>query len=905
MNPIYQAPSFDKKPSPQTASEEAHLKAKAQAEIQEQPSGPSSLKNALASSPALGKKAEVSPKPIVFRTVRSQELLNLMKDDSALEKSIQDGSIFEMQWSEGNALRVACHLDKFDLATRLLEHPLADEAFLKDKPRMAHLLGTLFTKPTTEEAHAFLKTFIQRIDLQALNTYTEQEMSLEFNWDLFSNLTSKFVTHQDIQGLKDCLGKLNVENKLCFSENLRYHCIQQINTQKENFLDFFRELIGEGIVIADEAFYTALIGASNKDISSQLSILDFIKREKLITPEDGMDASILLNMAHDSFRGDRLDALIGVLQYSMSKNIDAFGQKEDKLRVDLLALLGELVRDLRVIESSKTLEPLKEKTKLIFDYIKFFGHEAIFDNQFMKYFLDNYNGTLNTHQDPYYNYILDQITDLLGKEKFLQCIETASVLRGFVIDASCEKDSSSLSILKSLIARGANPMVEIDSKEDHPYPLLNAKVSLDAQRCLAQSQHPDYKAFVLSTMFGLKSSRLPGGNSGSSIPIIETGFETFLKAFPSKLDSAVIDRIQKAYTQSMRFYKRQDLLKHFVESPTESDTIQLAYLESDNHAYAYVMYQGMLIETQRSEEDSMLVNGDQLFYMTNATTFDAEKVRATQMLPIDKAEARNLIEQSNSIKDYHLRFGEDAVSFCQKQGTLIEDLALLLEPLGLDTFFSTITDPLQQKKIALGEILQIFGYLKQDGSGAILDALKDKDSAELARILTKATKLDSNTFISWIEDTSLSKVDFLKKVLDALGITKKKLYYVSDGDRKDPLAAIAFEKTPQKTGNCYFASPMLNFGALMWWATVLEKAKKEGITVTREHVGQNPEFYKAIYKEVEPTYKELVRFMKLNAWEDYQQKFGKLPNPEMQAELEHKVAKLKSPSYLADSEEDV
>ncbi len=131
------------------------------------------------------------------------------------------------------------------------------------------------------------------------------------------------------------------------------------------------------------------------------------------------------------------------------------------------------------------------------------------------------------------------------------------------------------------------------------------------------------------------------------------------------------------------------------------------------------------------------------------------------------------------------------------------------------------------------------------------------------------------------------------------------MYYVSDADRKDPLAAIAFEKTPQKTGNCYFASPMLNFGALMWWATVLERAKEQGITVTREHVGQNPEFYKAIYKEVEPTYKELVRFMKLNAWKDYQHHFGKLTNPEMQAEIEAKVAKLKSSSYLADSEEDV
>ncbi len=908
MRPIYTPPSFDKKPSPQTASKqsaskEAHLKAKTEAAVKEQAS---STKNALASSPALAGKPQALAKSLVFRTVTSQELLNLMNDDSGVEAAIQDGSIFEMQFQRGNALNVACHLEKFDLATRLLEHPLAGEAFLKDKARMAHLLHALFYKTTRkpEEAYAFLKTFIQQVNLQSLDTYIKQEMAFEFNGNLFSNLISRFFRYKDTQGLKDFLGKLDGENKLHVLKLVRNDCIQAITTQKENFLSFFQELIAEGIVVTDKDFYTHLIDTSGKDAASRLGMLDFIKRERLITSQDGIEAPILSNIAHDSFDSDRLDNLIGVLQYSISKHINVFDKKEDLLRVGLLTLLRKLPGDLGRSESSEMIEPLKEKIKSIFDYIQSFGHKAIFDNDFIQSFLDACTGASNKHQEHYFNDILDQITALLGKEKFLQYIENPSILGKFLINHINTKDVSVLSIIKSLIERGANPMVEIDP-ETSPYPLLNLKIFLDVQRCLAQSQHRDYKAFVLATIFGLKSARLPGGNCTSSAPIIEKGFEAFLKAFPSKLDSPVIGRIQKAYTQSMSFDNRKDLLKHFEESPADPDTIQIAYLNADGHVYAYVMYQDMLIETQRSEEPHMLVNGNQLFYMTNATTVDGEKVRAIQMLPIDKAEAQNLLKESATIEDYHLRFGEDTISFCQKYGTLIEDLGPLLEHLGLETSFSTLTDPLQQKKVALGEIFQILGYLEKDGSGAILDALKDKDSAELAYALKKSTNLDAETFISWLEDPSLSKVDFLKKVLDTLGITKKKLYYVSDADRKDPLAAIAFEKTPQKTGNCYFASPMLNFGALMWWATVLERAKEQGITVTCEHVGQNPEFYKAIYKEVEPTYKELVRFMKLNSREDYQQRFGKLSNPEMQAEIEAKVAKFKSPSYLADSEEDV
>ncbi len=858
----------------------------------------------LVGAPALGQ--EVQPKaklkPLVFRDVSDQDLKNLINNEETFSHAMQNGSIFGMRSPNANALAAACRLQKFGFAIQLLGHPLAEEAFLEDTAGIANILARLDLMNNYDESKlkSFLRTLIQGVNIQKIEEYFSEKKQHNSIIPILVGLSQFFTYNHDNESLKKLLFSIKKADHLqCCEASLElFH--GRINAG--NILQSLECILEAGIKPSKEWCHSVLLnrmGTCSLDHLVIFEMLTAFNHKNLISKEDNIERDVLLKIYKKTQERTLLDCAFNLLNYTHKRKINILKKEEKKeiIHQVFFSIISSFSYDEKDIPAE-----LKDKTEKLFESIEVSEAKDVFNAELINHFFTRIPRVMldwKPLQAEYVDWILDRMISTLGEEHFINCIETSSLLRK-VVECLVPNPLK----IKSLIQRGANPMVKIDSKT-YPDPLLNLGVSLDIQRCLAQSQHPEYKAFVLSTMFGLKSAGLLGSNPASSVPIIEKGFEAFLEAFPSKLDSAVIDRIQKAYIQSVRFDKRQDLLKHFAESPREPDTIQLAYLDADSHTYAYVMYQDMLIETQRSEEDSMLANDNQLFYMTNATAFDGEKVRAIQMLPIDKAEARNLIEQSNSINDYHLRFGKDTVGFCQKHGTPIKDLGPLLEHLGLETSFSTITDPLQQKKVALGEIFQSLGYLEKDGSGAILDTFKDKDSAELVQNLVQDTDLDPQTLTTWLENPSLSKIDFLKKALDILGITQKKLYYVSDADRQDPLAAIAFEKTPQKTGNCYFASPMLNFGALMWWATVLERTKQQNITVTREHVGQNPEFYKAIYKEVEPTYKELVRFMKLNAWEDYQQQFGKLSNPEMQAELEAKVAKLKSPSYLQDSEEEI
>lgn len=908
MRPIYNPIHTASKPKAETQSNKQtpaapNTPAKNPRVVQKHSDAPQA---SLAAAPVLAQNnpPKASPKPLVFRDVGNQDLANLIKDESAFNAALQDGSIFEMRSPNANALVAACHFKKFDWATKLLEHPLAEEAFLKDSNTIASTLNKLFDYDYYSEntLYSLLKTFMQRINVKALEEGFPATQKPNLASEIFKHFSKIFTYYKDSENLKKLLSGLNdFHRSQCCEASLGLFK-GKINPSK--IPDCFRNILEVGIR-PDKTWINSFLSDQIKYSKSTsrfvFEMLTLLKDKNIISEKDGIERDYLLEIYPKVQKSYHTEPKINFLSHIKTRNIQILSPEQEQ------GMIQSMILDSLFIYKKEEASERKPIIEAIFSYIKESEAKDMFDAKFIHnfFFKEEYlNKDWNPLTADYANWLLDKITNILGKEHFTQCIENPSILSEFLLKnqylSSCFK-------IDSLIRRGANPMAKIDPES--PDTVLNLALSLDIHRSLAQSQDPEYKQFVLETMFGLKSAKLTGGYEGSSIPIIEQAFEAFLKTFPTRLDPAILERIQQTSAQSKSFFNRKDLLEHFVKNPDDSEAIQVAYLGADKHAYAYLIYKDILIETQRAEETTLLEGSDNaLFYFTNANSFDTQKVRAIQVLPLDKEEAKAILKAENPKKPIDksvLRLGKNSIAFCKANAHPIKDVGPLLNNLGLETSWSIIKDPKQQKKVALAEILTTLGYLENDGSGATVEAFKDKESSQIAQDLARDTAINPKDLINWLEDSSISKIDCLKNVLDALGITKKSLYYISDTDRKDPLAKIAFEKTPQKTGNCYFTTPLLNVGGLMWWATVLEKAKQQGITVDREHMAQNPEFYKAIYTEVEPTYKEFVKFMKLNAWEDYKNRFGTLPTPAMQAELDEKLAKLQNSNTLGDSDEDL
>lgn len=903
MRPIYTPPSFEKKSSSQTASnksasKEAHLKAKAEAAVKEQPSSVSSTKNALASSPALAGK----PKTLVLQISEVKKIIHLAhegKIDAVLGCMNDDTFKFFFK-NPNHAAELAFQLLNNDsqqdreIYTVLKE--ILPHITIHDLENFLHNQD-IFTVETIKIIEKIILTLLQFEDYQGLkniidkwdNKPLEDFFMSEFTKDYICNLLLKLLAKQDIFFVISVLEKINQE---------------KIYNPDISFL---------------KLSISSLIYKS-RDFDLAFEYIDSLEAKRLIPePQDKNLIQLLETVCSHCLD---LNDLSKVLPYIQKKEV-----VPDSIAYEILKIL---FTDLNSADNNATIlnnNTLEKQLTTIFQYIEHFQLHNWLSENLTLFDLDV--NDLKIGHTGYYKLVFDKAEELLGKERFLKCMDDSLILGTLLtyLNSGINSDqiNTLLSFIQILIEKGMNPVFKtslehiyikrsydtssLDPSDKKILPSLLFTSNLEAQRCIAQSQHREYKEFVLGTLFSLKNAGLVGGYSSISAPMIEKGFESFLKAFPSSFDPAILQRIKEAYASSLNLNRREDLLENLLNNKIDSEAIQFIYLSAERHAYAYLLYKDILIESQRSTlKHSWTTKTNKILYLTNAPRLGEKKVRAIQLLPIDKTKAKALLEKQDPQDPYisheDIRFEETVLTVMNEQSKIEHNLDRFLNSLGLETDLIDLTDPDQQKKIALAELLHFFGYLPIR-SGTIDYSLKDKSSAEVADTLTTFTLFNSDRIAQLLEDKNLSKLEFLKKVLETPRIPKKKLYYVSDADRKDPLAAIAFEKTPQKTGNCYFASPMLNFGALIWWATVLERAKQEGITVTREHVGQNPEFYKAIYQEVEPTYKELVRFIKLNAWEDYQERFGKLQNPAMQAEIEAKVAKLKSPSYLAGPAEDI
>lgn len=112
----------------------------------------------------------------------------------------------------------------------------------------------------------------------------------------------KFIELKDIEGLKNLLLTTDTDTKGRISSYIRSSCTWNILDQKESFLNFFKELIKEGIVLADKDFYLDLIAGFNyEEINSVLSVLKSLNDAKLITPQDGIERAMLSKKAYVLF----------------------------------------------------------------------------------------------------------------------------------------------------------------------------------------------------------------------------------------------------------------------------------------------------------------------------------------------------------------------------------------------------------------------------------------------------------------------------------------------------------------------------------------------------------------------------------------------------------------------------